>query len=187
MRRSGGFGLRVRVCGGVGTARIFIAISTLVRVGAAVVAVAVAAGRVGGAGRALAAVRLRHGRRVHLIRVRGQARDGASPGAAVAFGLAALTRPEGILFFALTALHHFGARAIARRRPLGWAEVRAAGIFAAFVVPHFLWRRWYYGWWLPNTFYIKTSGGSGTWARGVYYLGRFVEQFHLWAVPMLVV
>jgi hypothetical protein len=55
----------------------------------------------------------------------------------------------------------------------------------ALVVPHFLWRRWYYGWWLPNTYYIKSSGGAGTWAQGVYYLRQFVIQFHLWVVPLL--
>jgi len=54
-------------------------------------------------------------------------------------------------------------------------------------VPHFVWRRWYYGWWLPNTFYIKSSGVGGVWAYGAHYLLRVVEQFHLWIVPILVV
>jgi arabinofuranosyltransferase len=95
------------------------------------------------------------------------------PRAAIAFGLAALTRPEGILFFALTGLHFL----ITRRRLV----LRPILIFAAIVVPHLLWRRWYYGWWLPNTFYIKSSGGAGTWGQGAYYLRRFAEDFHLWA------
>jgi arabinofuranosyltransferase len=97
-------------------------------------------------------------------------------GAALAFGVAALTRPEGILFFALTGLHHLMVR-----RRFGRDELRALGAFAILVVPHLLWRRWYYGWWLPNTFYIKSSGGHGTWEQGGYYLLRFVENFHLWA------
>jgi arabinofuranosyltransferase len=96
--------------------------------------------------------------------------------AAIAFGLAALTRPEGILFFALTGLHH-----LLTRRRFGKAELKWILIFAAIVVPHLLWRRLYYGWWLPNTFYIKSSGGQGTWAQGGYYLRRFAEDFHLWA------
>jgi arabinofuranosyltransferase len=97
------------------------------------------------------------------------------PRAAVAFGLAALTRPEGILFFALTGLHHL----ITRRR-FGRDELKWVAIFAVIVVPHLLFRRWYYGWWLPNTFYIKSSGGQGTWAQGGYYLRRFAEDYHLW-------
>ncbi len=95
---------------------------------------------------------------------------------AFVFGLAALTRPEGVLFFALTGLHHL---IVARR--IGKAELKWAGVFALLVVPHFLWRRWYYGWWLPNTFYIKASGGRGSWDQGGYYLRRVVEDFHLWA------
>ena len=54
------------------------------------------------------------------------------------------------------------------------------------MVPHFLWRRWYYGWWLPNTFYIKSSGVGGAWAQGGYYLLRVVEEFHLWVLPIVV-
>ena len=118
-----------------------------------------------------------------------------SRGSAIAFGLAALTRPEGVLFFALTGLHrllrklsHIDRKRSAlsgqlapTRNELAWV-----GIFLAFVVPHFLWRRWYYGWWLPNTFYIKSSGIGGVWQQGGYYLQRVVLQFHLWMVPLLV-
>jgi hypothetical protein len=114
---------------------------------------------------------------------------GRSPSvpSAVAFGLAALTRPEGLLFFALAGLIH-GADKL-RRRSLAptAAELKWLAIFCAMVAPHLLWRRWYYGWWLPNTFYIKASGGAGTWAQGAYYLGRFTEQFHLWVIPFFVV
>lgn len=108
----------------------------------------------------------------------------------LAWGLAALTRPEGLLFFALTAGHR-GLRRMLAPRPgesrilPGRRELLAVGIFLALVVPHLVWRRWYYGWWLPNTFYIKASGGAGTWSQGAYYLSRFVLQFHLWVVPAL--
>jgi hypothetical protein len=105
---------------------------------------------------------------------------------ALAFAVAALTRPEGTLLFALTVAHR-GAVMLARRRVvIGAAELRWLGAFAALVVPHFLWRRWYYGWWLPNTFYIKSSGIGGTWQQGGYYLMRVVENFHLWVVPLVV-
>jgi arabinofuranosyltransferase len=115
--------------------------------------------------------------------------DGAPPRkrSAIAFGLAALTRPEGLLLFALTGLHRvlykLGRREL---RPTA-AELRWIACFLALVVPHFLWRHWYYGWWLPNTFYIKSSGIGGTWSQGGYYLLRVTQNFHLWIVPPLVV
>ena len=99
-------------------------------------------------------------------------------------GMAALTRPEGLLFFALTAMHRLAMLAWLRRMPArcdGWA----AGSFLALTVPHALWRHHYYGWWLPNTFYIKASGGAGTWAQGGYYLYRMAESLHVWAVPLV--
>jgi arabinofuranosyltransferase len=105
---------------------------------------------------------------------------------AVAFALAALTRPEGTLLFALTALHRAMVMLARRKVTIGRAELRWIVVFVAPVAAHFLWRRWYYGWWLPNTFYIKSSGIGGAWQQGGYYLGRVVEQFHLWVIPIVV-
>jgi len=105
---------------------------------------------------------------------------------ALAFALAALTRPEGSLLFALTVMHRAFVTFARGRFSLGRAELRFIGAFLVVVVPHFLWRHWYYGWWLPNTFYIKSSGVGGAWQQGGYYLGRVIEQFHLWVVPILV-
>ena len=61
--------------------------------------------------------------------------------------------------------------------------------FLVFVVPHFVWRRWYYGWWLPNTFYAKT--GPPLWGPGWRYVGTFAWEtqagfavfLHLRGVP----
>ena len=116
-----------------------------------------------------------------------RALDDAAPDAGVGalFGLAALTRPEGILFFALT-LAHRGLALLARRRLLPTrGDLVAVAIFLALVAPHFVWRRAYYGWWLPNTFYIKASGGAGTWGQGGYYLYRMAAALEVWAVPPL--
>ncbi|HEX2569075.1 MAG TPA: hypothetical protein VH877_05895 [Polyangia bacterium] len=111
--------------------------------------------------------------------------EGPGPAAGLVFGLAALTRPEGNLFFALALAH----RQVERWRQVGktgrfWPsrrELLSIACFLALVVPHFLWRHHYYGWWLPNTFYIKSSGGRGAWGRGLYYLRRATEQHALWA------
>ncbi|HXU70287.1 MAG TPA: hypothetical protein VN947_13215 [Polyangia bacterium] len=104
----------------------------------------------------------------------------------IIFALAALTRPEGTLLFALTAFHRLLVIVARRKLSIGRAELVYVGAFLAIVVPHFLWRRWYYGWWLPNTFYIKSSGVGGAWTQGAYYLGRVIVQFHLWVVPIVV-
>lgn len=109
------------------------------------------------------------------------------PRSALAFALAALTRPEGTLFFAITVAHHALGKLRRRRFAPSRAELVWLGTFALLIVPHFLWRRWYYGWWLPNTFYIKSSGVGGVWRQGGYYLWRVVEKFHLWAIPIVVV
>jgi hypothetical protein len=103
---------------------------------------------------------------------------GPTLGTGLAFGLAALTRPEGLLFFALTMLHRSIEVVATERRAIPQrSEILCVAACLALVVPHLLWRHHYYGWWLPNTFYIKSSGGSGTWARGLYYLRRFAEAF----------
>jgi hypothetical protein len=116
-----------------------------------------------------------------------QEKPAPSVGSAVAFGFAALTRPEGLLFFALTSFHRALVMLARRRFVPSKAELTWAGAFLALVVPHLLWRRWYYGWWLPNTFYIKASGVGGTWQQGGYYLSQVVLQFHLWVVSLVVI
>ena len=110
------------------------------------------------------------------------ASDDALPLAgAFAFGLAALTRPEGNLFFALAMLHRSIVLLHRKTRPAR-RDLASLAVFLLLVVPHLLWRHHYYGWWLPNTFYIKSSGGAGTWQRGFYYLRRFAEAF---LIPLL--
>lgn len=82
---------------------------------------------------------------------------------------AALTRPEGYLCLVGTA---FVVAANVRR------ERRAAPLLAALpmlaVVAHVVWRRLYYGDWLPNTFHAKTVGW---WPEaGWRYLASYVVE-----------
>jgi len=42
---------------------------------------------------------------------------------------------------------------------------------------HLLFRRWYYGDWLPNTYYLKVVGLSGRTVLGLRYLGRFLKNY----------
>ncbi|HEX7597168.1 MAG TPA: hypothetical protein VF518_03075, partial [Polyangia bacterium] len=97
---------------------------------------------------------------------------------AAAFALAAMTRPEGLLFFGLGAFFRLltvvgrERRILPRRHEWAWL-----GLFLTLFVPYFLWRWRYFGWPFPNTFYVKSSGGQGTYTLGGYYLRRFAEDY----------
>ncbi|NTU86375.1 MAG: hypothetical protein HGA45_44770, partial [Chloroflexales bacterium] len=102
--------------------------------------------------------------------------------AGLLLALAALTRPEGGLVFALTAGHLLVAPLVAAygrggRRwlwAIPWRALAAlSGAFLAIFLPYFLWRLWYYGDLLPNTFYAKTGGGLSQVLRGLEYAGGF--------------
>jgi hypothetical protein len=104
---------------------------------------------------------------------------------ALFLGLAALTRPEGYLFFALCGLHRLCTSFAARRYLPQRQDLLALGIFLALTVPHIVWRRLYYGYFVPNTFYVKTSSGSGAWLQGGYYLFAFARDLKLFVLPLL--
>ena len=97
----------------------------------------------------------------------------------------ALTRPDGLLYCAVTAaavfLVAFGAP---ERR--GARRILLAGLAPlAVVVAHEAWRLAFYGAWLPNTYYAKVSGA---WPQsGVRYLWSFTLEYALWAVAAVAV
>ncbi|MBU0549971.1 hypothetical protein KKF91_02855 [Myxococcota bacterium] len=102
----------------------------------------------------------------------------------VLFALAAMSRPEGMLFFGLVGLHRIGEMIMERR----WRPTRedwAWGLsFAALFLPYYAWRFWYYGWPFPNTYYVKT-GASGFWRPGLRYFASWVQDHLIWALPAL--
>ena len=51
--------------------------------------------------------------------------------------------------------------------------LRGLGIYLGIVLPYFLWRWWYYGHLLPNTFYAKVGTGGSQLIRGLYYVHAF--------------
>jgi hypothetical protein len=106
---------------------------------------------------------------------------------ALLFGVAALTRPEGVLLFAVTIIHYSLVKIRAKSMSPARVELHWLALFSTLVVPHLLWRHWYYGYWFPNTFYIKSSGIGGVWNQGGYYLMRVCQTFHLWLVPIFVI
>ncbi|MBI5765301.1 MAG: hypothetical protein HZA51_17455 [Planctomycetes bacterium] len=94
--------------------------------------------------------------------------------AGIVMTLAALTRPDGVIFGAV-----LGAAYLAVAKPR-W---RISFLYvAAFVIPHaafIAWRLWYYGDFFPNTYYAK-SGNLAWWSQGWAYLMLYLQKY--WAV-----
>jgi len=113
-------------------------------------------------------------------------RGGRAPPRAIApwlFALAAWTRPDGLLLAACACAA--GALAL-RRRGHAAAFLRGWLPAALLVGGQFLFRRIYYGAWLPNTYYAKVDGRAW-WGTGFEYLGAWAVEYavYLW-VPLLV-
>jgi hypothetical protein len=84
------------------------------------------------------------------------------------FALIALTRPEGALFFAATVAFLV---ATGERQSAGRLVLPFALIVGSFVI----WRVWYYGDLLPNTYYAKAGLGPLALVRGAKYLFEFFK------------
>jgi len=106
------------------------------------------------------------------------------------FALAALSRPEGVLVFAVTLLHRALHRLIVERRLLAGPDLLRIFSFLWLYGPYFLWRYSYYGYLLPNTFYAKvaTEGVSAQIARGFAHLRTFFGVHLGWLlIPLALV
>ena len=94
--------------------------------------------------------------------------------------LAALTRPDGLLLVAgsgLVLLHQYAVRwkTDGLRRSLSWA---LSSVPLALVPAHIVWRRHFYGEWLPNTYYAKLVA---PWPEaGLRYTASFIVEYGLW-------
>lgn len=105
-----------------------------------------------------------------------------------------MTRPDGALVGVAIALSELaGLRTHLREKTLvpsvkGWGM--ALGVFALVYGAYFAWRYSYYGWLLPNTFYLKVGGGTlDGWARGLAYVKSFSAErgwVPLLAIPAVV-
>lgn len=104
---------------------------------------------------------------------------------ALAAALGALSRPDGLLLvaatLALSVLGWVNERRAARRWQLwqlGWPLWPLLLVLA-----HLSWRRWFYGAWLPNTYYAKVVGA---WPQsGARYLFGFVLEHGTWVWALL--
>jgi len=112
--------------------------------------------------------------------------------------LATLGRPDHVLFYAALGIEVLVAQVTAARqdRPdLGLARGltelwrgearRSLALYLAPMVllyaPYFAWRYAYYGFLLPNTFYVK-SGGGAYYTQGFVYLLVFLLATHFWVL-----
>ncbi len=101
------------------------------------------------------------------------------------FAVAYLLRPDALLFVVLAVVH---AAIIPQKAPapLRLRQSLAVGLPAlAVVLVHLLWRRWYYGDWLPNTFYAKTGGSIDYLQWGRAYLSGYIGTYGGYAFHVL--
>lgn len=88
------------------------------------------------------------------------------------FSLAAMTRPEGLLFFGITFSFVFFNGDVLRRHNFSRAASFVTG-FLLLYVPYFIWRFWFYGYLFPCTYYVK----GGTNFFKVLFGSRYVLHF----------
>lgn len=116
------------------------------------------------------------------------------PASGAVWAIAAMTRPEGVLLFAVSAVFKLIETVVrvSRRSDRWWFGVDilrevarlllwVAG-FAVLYVPYFSWRYATYDWFFPNTYYAKVGEGSDQYERGVQYLQSFAQQYGAWLI-----
>ena len=93
--------------------------------------------------------------------------------------LCTFARPEGALLFAIVWVVLLWAWCKTRA---GWRALSAlSATYVVVVGAHVSWRLWYYGEWLPNTFYAKTAGSTAeSWKRGLGYSELAAWEIGVW-------
>ena len=104
----------------------------------------------------------------------GRPRRAAAAG--FVLGLAALTRPDGVLFAAIALAYLI---VVSRRRLRDGAAYLAP--LATLVVPFLAWKAVYYGDVLPNTYYAK-SASRAWYSQGLTYIALYFRKY--WVLPL---
>jgi hypothetical protein len=106
--------------------------------------------------------------------------DVSIPTSAILFAFASFTRPEGVLIFCITALHHFIFTLRKNKRFVSKTFFWLITFIIIYGIYSF-WRYSYFGYIFPNTYYAKTGGGVDQIVRGLKYFGSFIG-FSNWPV-----
>ncbi len=95
------------------------------------------------------------------------------PWSALVWALAVMTRPDALVFVALSGLYRlWRRRGRITRQDLLW------GLTLIIVyVPYYVWRFIYYGYPLPNTFYAKTGGGPERFLHGWRHVRGWLMEY----------
>jgi hypothetical protein len=129
-----------------------------------------------------------------LLHIR-EARGMRPPLSSAAWALAAMTRPEGPLFFAVSGVfklgeaiaHVAGAPSGEKRstflREAGWLLLWAA-IFAVIYGAYFAWRYTTYDYFFPNTYYAKVGDGMDQYDRGLDHVSAFMREYSVWLLAL---
>ena len=108
------------------------------------------------------------------------------PFSGIFFALAGMTRPEGLMIFAITVAHQAAWRILAERRLFTLRDILRGVAFSAIFVPYWLGRWYYYKSFLPNSFHAKVSasGPAAQIARGWNHLNQFVNVHLGWLITL---
>ncbi len=96
-------------------------------------------------------------------------------GSSILFAIAGLTRPEGIMF-AAAAGGFFLLDVISKKRKITSFLFWLAPV-VTIIGGHLIWRKSYYGYWTPNSFYAKVNG---IWIeQGIKFVSLFQQDYKI--------
>jgi len=119
-----------------------------------------------------------------LLAAEGVQKERLPLSSALLLGLAALTRPEGVLVAAIISGSGFIINLKSSSFRRNW--VRWNIVFAAIFLPYFMWRLSYYGFLFPNSFYAKVDPGGSQLDRGFFYSHEFLKVTGYWLLGAFV-
>ena len=101
---------------------------------------------------------------------------------------ACMSRPEGILFVFVSFIHRLILGIIKKNKIYLKDAFLFIGSFIILLLPYLLFKLWYYGEILPNTFYVKVVSGQEVYNAGKFYLTEFfTKNFNILLIVNLVV